>query len=81
MQGDSIIPIAMDISHTVPNLNSRIGGVYEVPQRVFCRTLDCFGMPKGASWHESINSVILRLQQTGHDQKFYYRYVEGICYN
>ena len=64
---------AIDISHTVPHKNSRLGEMYEVPTKMRCRTMDSFGLPKGASWHESINSVLLRLQQTGHDQKFYYR--------
>ena len=45
-----------------------------IPERTKCIPAG-LAVKKGTSWIEIVSSIILRLTQTGHDQKFLYRYL------
>ena len=63
---------ANEISRTVPHKSTALSGLEDVPVRIRCMPTS-FTMRQGGSWQDSIVGIVLRLLQTGHDQKFYYQ--------
>ena len=63
----------IEISRTVPHRTTFFfkETMILVPEKENCLS-GHFTYPKGASWQESADSILLRLLQTGHDQKFLY---------
>ena len=61
----------LEISRYVPHAQVKVQNTVDVPQRTQCLPSG-FAVAKGASWIDAANSVVLRLAQTGHDQKYLY---------
>ena len=57
----------------VPHKSTRFPGVVAVPEIVNCAAT-MFTLRLGASWQESVSLIILRLVESGHDQKFLYEW-------
>ena len=64
--------IVVEISRYLPHEANSIKKLVPVPETTKCLP-SSLGVMKGASWLPEVNDVLLRLFQTGHDQKFLYR--------